>query len=189
MQDQWIASHPELLLIDFKIDNINIDQKLAREELKPDLRVNYNPLLAVADDALFDRFNANNYKLGASFSYPILQRKQRGKIQLNKIKIQDTEFKRTTKNQELTVKLNTYINNIRQTQRQYQLLDETVTNYNNMLIAENRKLSFGESSIFLVNARENKYLESRYKQVEASRKLLINRFIYLLYSARIGEII
>ena len=187
LQDQWIASHPELLLIDYKLAEIDIDQRLAREEIKPDLRLMYNPLVAVADDALFDQLNPNNFKLGASFSYPILQRKQRGKIQLNKIKILDTEFKRTTKNQEISVKLNTYINNIRQAQRQYQLLNETMANYNNMLIAELRKLSVGESSIFLVNSRENKYLESRYKQVEASRKLLINRFIYLLYSARIGE--
>ncbi len=186
LQDQWLASHPELLLYEYKLANIDIDQRLAKEELKPDVRINYNPLVGVADDALFDQFNANNYKLGATISYPLMQRKQRGKIQLNKIKIQDTEFKRTSKNQELSVKLDTYINNIRQTQRQYELLDETVKNYNRMLIAENRKLSVGESSIFLVNSRENKYLESRYKQVEASRKLLINRFTYLLYSARIG---
>lgn len=187
LQDQWLVSHPELLLYDYKLANIDIDQRLAKEELKPDVRINYNPLVGVADDALFDQFNANNYKLGATISYPLMQRKQRGKIQLNKIKIQDTEFKRTSKNQELAVKLDTYINNIRQTQRQYELLDETVKNYNKMLIAENRKLSVGESSIFLVNSRENKYLESRYKQVEASRKLLINRFTYLLYSARIIE--
>jgi len=189
LQDQWLASHPELLLYEFKIADINIDQRLAKEEIKPDVRINYNPLLGVANDALFDQFNANNYKLGATVSYPLMQRKQRGKIQLNKIKIQDTEFERTSKNQELAVKLNTYINNIRQAQRQYELLDETVKNYNQMLIAENRKLSVGESSIFLVNSRESKYLESRYKQVEASRKLLINRFTYLLYSARILEAI
>lgn len=187
VQDLWLAAHPELLLYDYKLDNLNLDQKLAREDLKPDIRINYNPLVAVADDALFDQFNANNYKIGASFSYPILQRKERGKISLNKIKIQDTEFERVIKNQELSVKLDTYINNIQQTQNQYQLLDITVENYNNMLIAENRKFSVGESSVFLVNSRENKYLESRYKLVEASRKLLFNRFTYLLYSVRFQD--
>jgi outer membrane protein TolC len=189
LQDQWIASHPELLMYDYKLANINIDQRLAKEELKPDIRVNYNPLVGVADDALFDQFNANNYKIGATISYPLMQRKQRGKIQLNKIKTQDTAFNRSIKNQELVIKLNTYINNIQQTLRQYDLLDETVTNYNRMLIAENRKLSVGESSIFLVNSRESKYLDSRYKQIEAARKLIFNRLTYLLFSARIAEVI
>jgi outer membrane protein TolC len=187
LQEVWIESHPELLLYDYKLANIDIDQSLAKEELKPDIRVNYNPLVGVTEDALIDQFNANNYKLGATISYPIVQRKQRGKIQLNKIKIQDTEYKRSIKNQELVIKLNTYINNIQQTLRQYELLDETVTNYNRMLIAENRKLSVGESSIFLVNSRESKYLNSRYKQIEASRKLIFNRLTYLWYSARIAN--
>ncbi|MDF1697117.1 MAG: TolC family protein [Saprospiraceae bacterium] len=189
IQDLWLAAHPELMLYAYKIDNLNLDQKLAREELKPDLRINYNPLIAVADDALFDEFNTENYKIGASFSYPILQRKERGKIDLNKLKIRDTEYERGMKNQELTVKLNTYINNINQTFEQYELLDTTVTNYNRMLIAENRKFDVGESSIFLVNSRENKYLESRYKLVQASRKLIINRFTYLLYAVRLQEVL
>ena len=189
LQDQWIASHPELLLYDYKLANINVDQRLAKEELKPDIRVNYNPLVGVADDALFDQFNTNNYKIGATVSYPIMQRKQRGKIQINKIKTQDTEYNKSIKNQELVTKLNTYINNIQQTLRQYNLLDETVINYNRMLTAENRKLSVGESSIFLVNSRESKYLDSRYKQIEISRKLIFNRLTYLLFSARIAEVI
>jgi len=109
-------------MYDFKIADINIDQRLAREEIKPDLRVNYNPLLAVADDALFDQFNANDYKLGATFAYPILQRKQRGKIQMNDIKIQDTEYNRSVKTQDLNIKLDTYNNNINQTEAQYALL-------------------------------------------------------------------
>ncbi len=188
VQDLWLASHPELLLYDYKIDNLNLDQRLAREELKPDLRVQYNPLVAVAEDALFDQFSANNFKVGVNFSYPILQRKERGKIALNDLKIKDTAFERTLKNQDLSVKLDTYRNNITQTQDQLALIVETVDNYNRLLIAENRKFSLGESSIFLVNTRENKYLESLYKRVEASRKLLINRMIYLLFSGQLGEV-
>ncbi|MEM9546613.1 MAG: TolC family protein [Bacteroidota bacterium] len=189
VQDIWLVTHPELLLYDYKIDNLNLDQRLAREELKPDLRVQYNPLVAVAEDALFDQFSSNNFKLGVNLSYPILQRKERGKIALNDLKIRDTEFERTLKNQDLSVKLDTYRNNINQTQDQLTLIVATVENYNRMLIAENRKFQIGESSIFLVNTRENKYLESRYKRVDASRKLLLNRMIYLLFSGQLGEVI
>ena len=189
VQEEWILQHPELLMYDFKIADINIDQRLAREEIKPDLRVNYNPLLAVADDALFDQFNANDYKLGATFAYPILQRKQRGKIQMNDIKIQDTEYNRSVKTQDLNIKLDTYNNNINQTEAQYALLNETADNYERLLTAENRKFSLGESSIFLVNSRESKYLDTRYKLVSAGQKLLFNRLTYLLFSAKLPEVL
>ena len=189
VQNEWIRQHPELLLYDYKITDIDIDQKLAREELKPDVRIAYNPLLAVANDALVDQFNANDYKLGASISYPILQRKQRGKIELNQIKIQDTNFEKSIKSQALRIKLDTYINNINQTKAQFDLLNATTDNYRKMLVAENRKFAIGESSIFLVNSRERKYLETRYKLINASQKLIFNRFTYLLTSAKLQEVI
>ena len=187
LQDQRLITHPELLLYDCKIANIDIDQKLAKEEVKPDIRVNYNPLLAVANDGLFDNFNANDYKLGASISYPILQRKQRGKIELNKLKLQETEFDKSLKSQDLKIKLDTYINNMVQSSQQYDLQTLTLNNYSRMLIAENRKLQEGESSIFLVNSRESKYLESRYKQIDVGRKLIFNKLTYLFYSVAMQE--
>lgn len=189
LQDQRLIAHPELLLYDYKIANIDIDQRLAKEEIKPDVRVNYNPLLAVANDGLFDNFNANDYKLGATISYPILQRKQRGKIELNKLKLQDTEFDRSLKSQELKIKLDTYVNNTNQALTQFDLQSLTLENYNRMLIAENRKLEAGESSIFLVNSRESKYLESRYKQIDVGRKLIYNKFTYLLFSVAMQEVL
>ena len=185
VQDIWLSTHPELLLYDYKLDNLNVDERLAKEDLKPDVRVMYNPIVAVAEDALFDRLSADNYKLGVSVAYPIMQRKQRGKLQLTRLKMENTQLDQSLKRQDLNVKLDTYINNIRQTQGQYALLTETVTNYDLMLTAENRKFDIGESSIFLVNSREIKYLESRYKLVEASRKLTFNKLTYLLLAARL----
>ena len=189
IQNIWLARHPELLLYDFEIADLNVDQRLAKEDLKPNIRIEYNPLLAVADDALFDEFQAEEYKLGARFSYPLFLRKERGKLQLNKLKIQDTEFKRSLKSQELTVKLDTYIENIRQSKTQFLQMNDIVTNYQRMLEAENRKFSFGESSVFLVNSREVKYLESRVKQVETLRKLIWNRFTYLVYLMALDDVV
>jgi len=183
VQEQWIERHPELLMYDYKIGEISIEQRLAKEDLKPDLRVNYNPLVAP------NNINPNNYKIGAALYYPIVQRKQRGKIQLNKLKIQETEYARTLKTQELNVKLDTYVNNINQTEQQFELLNQTVANYNLMLNAENRKLEIGESSIFLVNTRETKYLSGRSKVVELTQKLLMNRITYLMISGRLEEVL
>lgn len=187
-QEERLLAHPEILLYDFKIKEIGIDLRLAKEDIKPDLRINYNPLIGVAEDALFDQFNANNYKIGASFSYPILQRKQRGKIELTKLKNEKASFDRSMKLQDINTKLDIYINNMKRMVNQYQLQVATLANYNSMLIAENRKFQAGESSVFLVNSREKKYLESQYKQVGINQKLIYNRLAYLLFSAGFTEI-
>lgn len=188
-QELWIRSHPEILNYDIKIGNLDLDRRLVREDMKPDLRVKYNPLVGVADDALFDQLNPNNFKFGATLSYPLIQRKQRGKLQLTKLKIQDTQFDRLQKQQDINTKLDIYINTMMQANDQYALLETTVENYRRMLAAENRKLQVGESSIFLVNSRESKYLDSRYKILEAAQKVLSSRLIYLLFSAKIGEVL
>ena len=189
LHDQRLLSHPEILLYDYKMANIDIDQRLAKEEVKPDIRVNYNPLLAVSNDGPFQNFNANDYKLGATISYPILQRKQRGKLELNRFKLETTNYNKIQKVQNLKIKLDTYVNNMNQALRQYDLQSNTLNNYQRMLIAENRKLAAGESSIFLVNNREGKYLESRYKQIDVSRKLIFNKITYLLYAVAMQEVL
>lgn len=189
IQSESIINHPELLLYDYKIDDINIDQQMAKEELKPEIRIEYNPLLAVGESTLTEEFNTNDYKLGAKISYPILQRKQRGKIELNNLKIQDIDLEKSKKTQALTVKLNTYINNINQNKSQYALIAEATDNYEKILIAENRKFEIGESSIFLINSRETKYLEMKNKRIETIQKIIYNRLNYLLTSARIQEVI
>ena len=189
IQDQWIFTHPEILLYDFKIANLKIDQRLAKEDLKPDLRINYNPLVAVGDASIFDEFLINNYKFGATLSYSLIQRKERGKIQLNSIKIEDTKYNQKLKNQDLIVKLDLYLNNVNQTVIQHKLLSKIVNDYNTMLIGESRKFSLGESSLFLVNSRESKYLESRTKLIQLTNKAIKYRYAYILASGSIGNIL
>jgi len=188
-QNERLETNPENLLYQYKLDNLNIDQRLAKEDLKPSLQVNYNPLIARGNNSLFDDFSINNYKLGVSFSYSLLQRKERGKLQMTKLKITDTEFDQKLKNQDLSLKLNLYLNNINQINDQYTILNKAVENYNAMLIGENRKFLFGESSLFLVNSRETKYLNSRNKLIKLGNKIIKNRLSYLLTDGRIIDII
>lgn len=45
-----------------------------------------------------------------------------------------------------------------------------VENYEKLLAAEERKFSFGESSLFLINTRESKLIEAQLKQYELLTK-------------------
>jgi outer membrane protein TolC len=177
-RNQILQNHPELLLYNFKFEQLELDRKLAREDLKPDLRIDYNPLVGLGDNSLISTFNPGDYKLGASFNYPIVQRKQRGKLDLIDVKIKDTEIDLALKQQMIRTKMLNFENNINQSIEQRQLFTAMVVDYSDLLIAERKKFDIGESSIFLINSREVKYLESQYKSVEASTKVLNFRLKY-----------
>ena len=184
-QPELIASHPELLIYDFKQKDLEIDRRLLREELKPDVRLAYNPLLVANNAGLPQGFNAGDYKFGATFNYPILQRKSRGKLKVTSVKIKETQLDQSIKSQNIKVELDVLMNNQRQFVDQYTVMTASINNYERLLQAENTKFQIGESSVFLLNSRESKFLNSQYKGIDLQKKIIKNRFSYLFYIGNI----
>ncbi len=179
IQNELIKNHPTLIQYDLKIKDLEIDRKLQAEDIKPEIRLDYNPLINTEMNSLAGNLDINNYKLGATATYSILQRKARGKVQMTDVKIKDTAYDLEQKKQALKIKLRTYQNNILNTSNQIIIVDNNFENYARMLLAENQKLVAGESSIFLVNSREQKYLDAAYKVLSVNSKLIKHRIAYL----------
>jgi outer membrane protein TolC len=184
-----LDQNPNIIRYDLKLASLEIDKKLNIEDLKPNIRVEYNPLIATGEDAIFNTFNANDYKLGASFSYPLLLRKERGKLAMTKIKFQETEILKKIKKQEIKTYLNECLIYKANLEEQLILLEKTTENYTKMVAAENEKFFIGESSFFLVNAREMKRYEANLKLVNTKLKASINNLKYLYHSGLISEIL
>ena len=55
------------------------------------------------------------------------------------------------------------------------MISEIVANYNTLLAAEERKFSFGESSLFLINARDSKLIDAKLKQIEVQNKFYMTK--------------
>ena len=170
---QLVATHPELRKYEIKGEQLGIDRRLAIENLKPELNLEYNWLWAPG--AEFDQVIAstfvNDYKWGASFAIPILLRKERGK--LNQVRIKQEQNSLEIQQTYLVLE-----NELRQRYRQYlqyqqmfQQADLMASQYAQLLAAERTKFQNGESSLFLVNSREVKYLEARRKRIELEAKL------------------
>ena len=51
-------------------------------------------------------------------------------------------------------------------EKQQTLVKNVVSNYDQMLKAEERKLELGDSSLFLINSRENALMDARLKAVD-----------------------
>jgi len=179
---QLVNSHPQLRFYRFKLDQLEIDRRLAAEMLKPRLDVEYNFL---ADGFSFNRQVTNdnglnnlllqNYKWGINFSFPLFLRKERGKLEMTKLKILDTDFTLQQKRLELENKVRDAYNTWQNSQEQIALYQDITDNYQTLLEAEIIKFDLGESSIFLINSREQKLIEAQLKLIKLQAEFHKNR--------------
>ncbi len=158
------------------------EQRLKREKLKPKLKAKYNPLLATADDGIAPSFTASDYKWGFEFSMPLFLRSERAGIQMGEIKLQDIALDIDNKRNELLNKTEASRQQQVVLQTQLTLMQQNVEGYRRLLEGENDKFLFGESSVFLLNKRQEKYIDGRLKLVETFIKMEMERlqFLYLI---------
>jgi outer membrane protein TolC len=163
--------HPALAWYEWELKRLEWERKLKANKILPKLDLKYN-LLAVSGLAFMDDPDntAHNYKLGVKFSMPLLLRQSRADLELTKLKLQETRFKREQKRWELNNKVQSYFAEVQLFAAQTKLLEQMVENYSTLLQAEQQKFSIGESSIFLLNAREMKLLDSREKLLSTKIK-------------------
>jgi outer membrane protein TolC len=162
--------HPELLLYQFKQAQLEIDNKLKAEALKPKLNLNYNFLSEQIGSDNWGTIPIQNYKWGLEFSFPILSRKQKGELELSQLKLQDNQLEQVQKLLILQNKVRSYFNEQLMLERQITLFNSTVNNYTQLLAGEKKKFTIGESSLFLVNSRENGVIDASLKLIELIAK-------------------
>jgi hypothetical protein len=166
-----LDAHPELALYANKGESLRIEEKWKMEKLKPKLNVEYHFLNKDLSEGLPSYFSTNNYKWGAEFSMPLFLREARGDLKVQRIKIEENnlnvEWKRNQLEQKTLALEVAYSNTL----SQQQLAESNAGLYKKLLQAENSKLFNGESSLFIVNQRENTYFENAIKALELDRKV------------------
>ncbi len=177
-----LANHPILLAAINKLSYAEIDQRLKREKLKPKLKLKYNPLLATADDGLNPNFAVNNYKWGFDFSMPLLLRSERANRDKGEIKIMEIKYDLQNKRNELQNKIEGSWLQQDLLREQIVLLDRNLENYRRLLDGENEKFRLGESSVFLLNKRQEKYIDGQLKLIETTIKQQIELLNFLYFS-------
>lgn len=166
-----LSRHPELRLYQAKLQNLGAERRLKNEKRKPVLDVNYNILGAGWE--FFPTATTNgvgvlgqDIKWGLNFSYPILNRKARGDWQITQIKIAQTELDLDQKRQSIRNKVQQYANDLDVLRNQLVLYRDITEQYRRLLEAETEKFNQGESSIFLINTREQRWLDARIKYLK-----------------------
>jgi hypothetical protein len=166
---------------------LELEERFKATKLLPKAELKYN-LLATNHVNFFQGVGAaaltEQYKVGFKFQYPILIRKERADLELNRIKQQETTFKIRFKSQEIGTKLRTYHNQVETYAAQVGRLDAMITNYTALIEAERSKFSLGESDLLIVNTREVQYIEAQQKRYKTIVKFLESKTAWVWATAQ-----
>ena len=171
MANPSLENHPKIDALESKIGILEVERKLKANQLLPKIDLGYHYL---SEPNAFSNTDFENYKVGLNFSFPIFLRKERGSLKITQFKIQDTQFELNLERLQLTNKINAQQTEINSLERQRVLIGDLVTDYSVMLNSEERLFSFGESSIFLINSRENNLVSAQLSQLSMENRYFIS---------------
>ncbi len=182
IENSIISNHPLILASVNKLSYFEIEQRLKRQKLKPKLKIKYHPLLATSENNISPNYSLNDYKWGFDFSMPLLLRSERANVQKGELKIQEIKLDIQNKRNELQNEMESSWQQQLLLQNQKNLLSQNVESYQQLLDGENEKFNFGESSVFLLNKRQEKYINGQLKLVEIYIKQQVELLNFLYYS-------
>ena len=165
-------NHPELVLYNYKLAVLGIEKKLKFQELLPVVNFRYNQLgkgydvLKTATGPLFQ----NNFQYGLLLGIPLRLSQGRGEYRKAKLKITETQLQQSQKQLQVENKVKSYYNELVTLKSQIVLQEKAYKNYYALQRGEEIRFQAGESSLFLINARENKTLEALQKLQELKAK-------------------
>ena len=168
-----VGRHPELLLTDFDLASLNVEKRLRTQELLPVVKLKYNFLTENLADARPSPLFENNYKWGVTVYTPLFLRRTRGELGSTIAKLEIKQTGRNLKEQQLRTKLEAELNSWNVLNKQVRTLAENVKSLEALLTGETRRFEIGESSLFLVNAREVAVFDARVTLNELSSRLQI----------------
>jgi outer membrane protein TolC len=179
--------HPELVKLQIKLDQLEVERRLSIENLKPAINLKYNYLSGpqgLSPD-FSSNFSQHNYQFGVQALMPLFLRKERGKLGLTKVKITQGQL-------ELVQQRRTILNEIKSAAVELTVFGQLlirqqamVINFQTLRDGEVDKFINGESSLFLVNTRESKLIEGRIKAASLQAKYQKAR-AYLRWAAGLG---
>jgi outer membrane protein TolC len=173
------SEHPKLKKLSGKRDQTVIERRLAEEYLRPKVALKYNflssDLMAGRVNEYFEdtRFFDNNYTFGAAVHFPLFMREARGKVgaALVKTEMIDRDYFNLQVNLEADFRAALVERaNLRD---QIDFYNQNVTLQQQLLSGEQELFFMGESSLFLVNARETSLITAQRMLLSAQAKLFV----------------
>ena len=181
--DSLILNHPQLIKNKLYIDQLEVERRLKAEQLKPQVDLKYNAINEPINGNIMDGYSINNYRWGLTFSMPLFLRESRGELKRTKLIIQDQKLGVENLQAKIKYGVNTSINTWRTSQSQIGIYEQTVNNVERLVEGEIQKFDTGESSLFLVNQREMRFINAQIGFIEMIAK---NQHAYIEVQYSLG---
>lgn len=169
-----VTNHPELKLYNFKLNSLEIEKRYRTQQLLPKATFNYNFLekgfqWTAPKTVLFE----NNFQYGLALNIPLRLSAERGEYKKVRYTIQSTTLEQDLKRLQIENKVRASFFEVENLRKQISVQEKALRSYQALLRGEELRFKIGESSLFLVNAREIRVWESAQKLEEVKAKYLI----------------
>lgn len=175
-----LADQPQVAALTVEVDRALNQRRWSRAQLWPEINVNYNFLRGGAADAEWSI--PDQYQWGVQLNVPLFLRKARGTADAADAKYEEAELKKLDAIQKAEAELRALRAEARILSRQWLQAQEVYVMSQTLLDAERRRFLLGESSVFLVNSRENAMVNAavtwlnirkEYRLVQEKQKRLV----------------
>ena len=174
--DRANKQHPDLLKLAAKNQQLTVEERFRRAMIQPQVVLSASLLSETPTvDAGYDwssyyAFRPQNHKIGVDFVMPLFLRKERGKLREVQVKNQQVVLEKQQTSRVIANTVQAAYNQLQTLAKQTAVQQQTIDNQQRLLQAEQQKFDLGESSLFLVNARETKLIDLRLKGEELKTK-------------------
>lgn len=174
--DQATQQHPDIRKLAFKQQQLTIEERYRRALLRPKVSVEASllsrgPLSPVLSDgsSAYD-LGTDNYKIGVDFLFPLFLRAERGKLRQVQLQNQQVALEQQQVGRTVAIGVERSWNEVVSLRQQIVTQQETTANQQALVRAEVAKFQLGESSLFLLNSRETKFIDFQIKLEELRSK-------------------
>ena len=166
-QELSIENHPKLKALGFKVDSQRLERRLQRSNLLPEVTLGYQ-WLSESDVTQNVRLGLDpeNSTAKLKVGVPLFMRKERAELEIASLKLQEVSLEQERVFIELSNKIEALRTAVDSFGRQLSLAQIMVEDSKTLFEGERQKFAAGESSLFLVNTRESKLIESLLKAIE-----------------------
>ena len=172
LESKLLQNHASLEYYLQKQNILESERRLKWQSFLPKIDFTYNFFNKENYKSDFLPLFDNNFQYGLKLEIPIFQRQARADYEIAKLKISQNQQDSQLKLREVNTKIETYKYEVTNYFSQIDISAKNLNNYKRLLNAEETRFGNGESSLFLINSRENKLLDAREKNIDLKAKFM-----------------
>lgn len=166
-----LEAQPTVASLTVEVDRALNQRRYSRMQLWPDVSIQYNILRGVGQGEAWNI--PSQYQWGVELNIPLFLRNARGKAEVADMYYREAEMKRIDAIQKAEAEMRGLQTATYNLARQWVQAEEVYQMSESLLQAERRRFLLGESSVFLVNSRENAMVQSAVKWIKIRTEYLL----------------